>query len=115
MDGARCAAALVAIPGGRRTRFVRTEHEGAGLRFEAPAHDSPTWIRYAPTGDGLEAAIGDGVPPTATWRFQRVLGEPFMRRAEVEVCRRGARLEVTRQGCHCCAELVCAVVDAPRP
>lgn len=109
------ARALVAMPGGRRTRFARTEAGDRSLRFEAPTHDSPKWIRYQAIGDGLQAAIGDDADPSATWRFQRVPGDPIVRQARFEVCRRGDTMEVGDDGCYCGAQLACGVVDDPLP
>ncbi len=109
------ARALVAMPGGHRTRFALAEGGPGSLRFEAPQHDSPKWIRYGLDGEALEASIGDDAQPTATWRFQRVPGDPMVHRTRVEVCRRGDAMEVTQTGCYCASLLACGVVDDPLP
>ena len=109
------ARALVAMPGGQRTRFALGERESRSLRFEAPQHDSPKWIRYRLDGDALEASIGDTTDPMATWRFQRVPGDPMIQRTRVEVCRRGDTMQVTQSGCYCASLLACGVVDDPVP
>lgn len=107
----------VAAPAGQATTaFALVAASEAEARFENPAHDFPTWIRYEHSQRSLTAAIGGAgsEEPAATWRFARHGDAPPLVDSAARVCRDGGRLAITVPPCTCGAEILCAGFETER-
>ncbi|MCA9610544.1 MAG: hypothetical protein KC619_33340 [Myxococcales bacterium] len=108
-DGVR----YVAAPAGQSTTAFGLVRASEGdARFENPAHDFPTWIRYLRHGRQLTATIGGSADsesePAATWDFQRSGDAPALVDVPARLCRDGSTLRVEVQPCQCGGEIFCA-------
>lgn len=103
----------VAAPAGQATAaFALVRASESEARFENPAHDFPTWIRYRRDGRALTASIGGAghaeTDPAATWSFQRRGDAPPLLDVPARLCRDGGALSVDVEGCQCGGQVYCA-------